>query len=266
MGVVNAASSAPFTAFVSPGEFLTLYGSGLASTTNSAAVPFQTSLDQVQVLINQIPAPVYFVSPTQVSVVVPFITTPGSIAQIQVINNGAKSNVVTAFTGETSVGIFTYNPVGGDGIAAAERPDFSIVSDSNPAQVGDTIAVYVAGMGAVTNQPADGTAAPSTTLSDTTSTPLVFIDDAAGNRHRPPSRSLVLLRDSPACIKSTSSFPAASCPPITRPSRSTVVWIRTPWRPSCRYPPALLLPEQSPPPRGRVCSATNGGSLPRPSR
>ncbi len=182
VGVVNAASSAPFTAFVSPGEFLTLYGSGLASTTNSAAVPFQTSLDQVQVLINQVPAPVYFVSPTQVSVVVPFITTPGSIAQIQVINNGAKSNVVTAFTGETSVGIFTYNPVGGDGIAAAERPDFSIVSDSNPAQVGDTIAVYVAGMGAVTNQPADGTAAPSTTLSDTTSTPLVFIDDAAGNQ------------------------------------------------------------------------------------
>jgi uncharacterized protein (TIGR03437 family) len=182
VGIVNAASSAPFTAFVSPGEFLTLYGSGLASTTNSATVPFPPMLDNVQVLINQIPAPVYFVSPTQVSVVVPFITTPGSVAQIQVINNNVKSNVVTAFTGETSVGIFTYNPVGGDGFAAAERPDFSIVSDSNPAQVGETIAVYVAGMGAVTNQPADGTAAPSSTLSDTTAMPLVFIDDSSGNQ------------------------------------------------------------------------------------
>ncbi len=113
VGVVNAASSAPFTAFLSPGEFLTLYGSGLAPTTNSATIPFPTSLSKVQVLINQIPAPIYYVSPTQISVIVPFITTPGTVAQIQVVNNGANSNVVTQFTGETSVGLFTNNPVGG---------------------------------------------------------------------------------------------------------------------------------------------------------
>jgi uncharacterized protein (TIGR03437 family) len=181
VGVVNAASSAPFTAFLSPGEFLTLYGSGLASTTNSASLPFPSKLNGVQVLINQIPAPIYYVSPTQVSVIDPFITAPGSVAQIQVINNGANSNVVTQFTGATSVGAFTNNPVGGIGIAAAEHPDFSIVSESNPAQIGETIAVYVAGMGAVSNQPADGTAASTTTLSDTTVTPQVYITDSAGN-------------------------------------------------------------------------------------
>jgi uncharacterized protein (TIGR03437 family) len=181
VGVVNAASSAPFTAFLSPGEFLTLYGSGLAPTTNSASVPFPSNLSGVQVLINQIQAPIYYVSPTQLSVIVPFITTPGSVAQIQVINNGKNSNVVTQFTGETSVGAFTNNPVGGIGIAAAERPDFSVVSESNPAQIGETIAMYVAGMGAVSNQPADGTAAPGTTLSDTAQTPQIYITDSAGN-------------------------------------------------------------------------------------
>ena len=41
VGVVNAASSAPFTSQVSPGEFLTLYGSGLAPATDSASVPFR---------------------------------------------------------------------------------------------------------------------------------------------------------------------------------------------------------------------------------
>ena len=46
VGVVNAASSAPFTAQVSPGEFLTLYGSGLANTTASASVPFPTHLQR----------------------------------------------------------------------------------------------------------------------------------------------------------------------------------------------------------------------------
>ncbi len=181
VGVVNAASSAPFTAFVSPGEFLSLYGSGLAPTTNSASVPFPPRLNGVQVLINQIPAPIYYVSPTQISVIVPYITKPGSVAQIQVINNGANSNIVTAFTGQTSVGAFTNNPVGGIGIAASERPDFSIVSKSNPARIGETIAVYVAGMGAVNPPVADGTAAPSSTLSNTTATPAVYITDSAGN-------------------------------------------------------------------------------------
>jgi len=180
VGVVNAASSAPFTAFVSPGEFLTLYGSGLAPTTNSASVPFPSKLSGVQVLINEVPAPIYYVSPTQISVIVPYITSQ-AVAQIQVINNGVNSNIVTAFTGETSVGAFTNNPEGGIGIAAAERPDFSIVSENNPAQPGETIAVYVAGMGAVSPAVGDGTAAPSATLSNTTSTPQVYLTDPSGN-------------------------------------------------------------------------------------
>lgn len=185
VGVVNAASSSPFTAFISPGEFLTLYGSGLASTTNAASVPFSTNLSGVQVLINQIPAPIYYVSPTQISVIVPYITTPGSVAQIQVINNGANSNVVTQFTGYTSVGAFTNNPVGGIGYAAALRPDGSVISDSNPALVGETEALYLAGMGSVSPSVGDGTAAPGSPLSYTTTTPAIYLYDSAGNYATP---------------------------------------------------------------------------------
>lgn len=180
VGVVNAASSAPFTAFVSPGEFLTLYGSGLANSTTSASVPFPNNLAGVQVLINQVQAPIYYVSPTQISVIVPYITTQ-AVAQIQVINNGSNSNVVTMFTGSTTAGAFTNTPVGGTGIAAAERPDYSVVSESNPAQVGETVALYLAGMGLVTNQPADGTAAPSGPLSYTNATPQIYLTDSNGN-------------------------------------------------------------------------------------
>ena len=164
VGVVNAASSSPFTAFISPGEFLTLYGTGLAPTTTSSGVPFPNNLAGVQVMINDVAAPIYYVSPTQISVVVPFITSPLSVAQIQVINNGSNSNVVTQFTGETSVGAFTNNPVGGIGYVAALHPDYSIVSPSSPAQIGETIAIFVAGMGPVNNYTVDGSAAPSTNL------------------------------------------------------------------------------------------------------
>jgi len=177
IGVVNAASNAPFTAFVSPGEFLTLYGTGLANSTASSGVPFPTNLGGVQVTVNNAPAPVYFVSPNQISFVVPFDAVPGSVAQIQVSNNGTNSNTVTDFIGETSIGVFTNTPEGGDGIAASELDNYSIVSEANPAQVGQPVSVYVSGMGAVSNQPADGAGAPSSPTSNTTAAPVVTLFD-----------------------------------------------------------------------------------------
>ena len=184
VGVGNAASSAPFTAFLSPGEFITLVGTGLAPSIGEASVPFPNILNGVQVMINDVAAPVYYVSPTQINVVVPYITTPASVAQIQVINNSANSNVVTQFTGLTSVGVFT-EPVGGIGDAAALHPDGTVITDSSPAQIGETVAVYLAGMGAVSPTVGDGTAAPSSPLAYTTATPTVYVTDQDGNYGTP---------------------------------------------------------------------------------
>jgi uncharacterized protein (TIGR03437 family) len=181
VGVVNAATSAPFTAQIAPGEFVTLYGTGLAPTTDSASVPFPDKLDGVQVFVNGAAAPVYYVSPTQISFVVPFLTTPNSVAQIQVDNNGTESNLVSQFTGMSSAGVFTNNPVGGLGYAAALHPNESVISESSPAQIGETVAVYLAGMGVVSLPVSDGVAAPSDPLSITTATPLVFLLDTAGH-------------------------------------------------------------------------------------
>jgi len=179
-GMVNAASSAPFTAHLSPGEYLTLYGSGLASSSASASkLPLPTNLNGVSVLINSVPAPINFVSPTQLSVVVPFETTQ-AVAEIQVTNNSVASNTVTQFVGSSSAGVFTYDPVGGIGEADAQdvTNGYSLVSPTNPAQIGDTIALYLAGLGGLTTTVADGAAAPSTTT--TVNTPSVYIDDSQG--------------------------------------------------------------------------------------
>ena len=184
VGVGNAASSAPFTAFISPGEFLTLVGSGLAPTTASISPPFPNILNGVQVLINQVPAPIYYISPTQINVVVPYITTPESVAQIQVVNNSADSNVVTQFTGMTSAGVFT-EPAGGIADAAALHPDYTLINESSPAQIGETVAVYLSGLGAVSPSVADGSLAPGATAgstpANTTTTPTVYLTDQDGN-------------------------------------------------------------------------------------
>jgi uncharacterized protein (TIGR03437 family) len=167
VGVVNSASSAPFTAGVSRGELITLSGTNLGPSSLQVAsdVPFPTTLGGVQVLINNRPAPIYYVSSTQIAAIVPFETT-APIAQIQVVNNQTQSNVVTEFVNATTPGVFT-NPAGGVGYAAAEHADGSLVTPSNPAQVGETIAVYVTGLGDVFPSISDGSPGVAGSTSNT---------------------------------------------------------------------------------------------------
>jgi uncharacterized protein (TIGR03437 family) len=166
MGVVNSASSAPFTAGVSRGELITLNGANIGPSMLQVAstIPLPTTLGGVQVLINNLAAPIYYVSSTQVAAIVPYeITT--SVAQIQVMNNKTGSNVVTELVNATTPGIFTIPP-GGISYAAAEHSDGSLVSTSSPAQIGETIAVFVTGLGDVFPSIADGAAGVSGSTSN----------------------------------------------------------------------------------------------------
>ena len=105
---------------------LTLYGANLAgSLVIAPAIPFTGSFSNVQVTINGTAAPLSYVSPTQISAIVPYGLT-GAIAQVQVNNNGTLSNTVTMFTNVTSPGIFTVPP-GGLGYGAVLHQDGSLV-------------------------------------------------------------------------------------------------------------------------------------------
>lgn len=179
-GVLNAASFAPFTAGVSPGELVTLVGSNIGPNNLQVAqvVPFPTSLGGVQVMINNIAAPIYYVSSGQVAAIVPYEISSAPVAQIQVINNGPQSNIVTEFVNSTTPGIFT-NPSGGAGEAAALHPDYSLVSPSSPAKIGETIAVFVTGLGDVSPSISDGAPGPSPNFSNTTNTITAMVGGTA---------------------------------------------------------------------------------------
>jgi uncharacterized protein (TIGR03437 family) len=171
LGIVNAASFAPVGASLSPGEFITLFGSGLSNKTDVAqGTTYGTALSGVEVTINDIKAPVYAVSAGQLNVLVPFGTT-GSSATIVVNNNGTKSNSVTVPLSKTSPGIFTVPPAG-IGPGAVLHADFSLVSAAKPAKVGETILIFLTGLGAVTPTVADG--APPNILTNTTATVNVY--------------------------------------------------------------------------------------------
>jgi uncharacterized protein (TIGR03437 family) len=173
MGISNAASFAPFTTGISPGEAIVIFGSGMASSGATAAtLPLSTNLNNVTVTINGTPAPLYYVQPTQIAALVPYEVT-GPIALIQVSNNGSLSNTVTAFVRTTSPGVYTL-PSGGVGEAAVEHADGSVVSATSPAVPGETLEVYVSGLGAVTPPVTDGIAAPLSPLSKTNSPILAY--------------------------------------------------------------------------------------------
>jgi uncharacterized protein (TIGR03437 family) len=174
-GVVNAASSAPFTTGLTRGQFITLYGTNLAPGIEVAsAFPFPEELNGVRVTINGRRAPVYSVAPTQISVVVPY-STELSIARIEVENNGETSNAVTVFMNRTAPGVFTIPP-GGIGDAAGLHADFSLVEPSSPARPGEIVALYVTGLGEVLPPVPAGHAAPASPLSIIVNPLSVFID------------------------------------------------------------------------------------------
>jgi len=172
-GVVNAASSAPFTTGIAPGELITIYGTNLAAD-SLYDFKFPLTLGKVQVMINNRPAPIFSVSPGQVSAVVPYATTE-VIAAIQVINNGVTSNTVTSYTNLTAPGIFT-NPAGGVAPVNAQHSDYTAITPANPAQVGDSISLYVSGLGDVSPAVPDATPGPIDPLSKTTNPFAVYID------------------------------------------------------------------------------------------
>jgi uncharacterized protein (TIGR03437 family) len=178
-GVVNAGSFAPFTAPWVPGELLTLYGANMAphSLTVAPQVPFPTTLDGVQVLVNGVAAPIYYTTPGQISAIVPYAANT-SVVQIQVVNNGAPSNVVTNLSGLTAPGVLTQSQ-NGFGYGDVVHGDGSLVTPSHPAQIGETVAVFLTGLGAVYPSIPDGSAGPVSPTSQTSSTITAYLDSTS---------------------------------------------------------------------------------------
>ena len=161
-GVVSAASwSSP----VSPGQIAAIFGTNLASGTATAVAPYPNTLNGTSVAINGVPAPVLFVSPTQVNIQVPsslVISGADVVTGHVVVSTPAGSSATTALSlTRTYPGLFTADASGcGQAAALNVLPGaVGINSPSNSAAPGDYIALFGTGFGLSAAQPQDGTAA-----------------------------------------------------------------------------------------------------------
>jgi uncharacterized protein (TIGR03437 family) len=111
----------------------------------------------VQVLIDEIAAPLYYVSATQIAAIVPYsVSQFATYATVQVSNNGQLSHAISEFLNVGTPGVFTI-PADGVGLAAAEHADGTLITENSPAQPGESIAVYLTGLGQVLPPVLDGT-------------------------------------------------------------------------------------------------------------
>ena len=170
IGVANAASYQPITASLAPGELITLTGTGLYSGTGLDVAPagaFPTSLGGVSVTIDGTPCAIYYVSATQLAVVVPYelASNTTGLANIQVTNNSVKSNIVQTYFTDAAPGSFSQKASGIGYAAALHAATSQLITPANPVQPGEYISLFLTGLGTVTPSIPDGAVGPVSPLS-----------------------------------------------------------------------------------------------------
>lgn len=174
-GVVNAASyvrSPQDSHALAPSSIAAIFGKNLAAGTQQAGVtPLPVTLAGTSVTINGIPAPLFYVSPTQINLEVPAgiaqtITTGYFPVPVVVTTAAGTSPPAMVDTLDTGPGIFTLNGGGcGQGAVINVKPDgtVSLNGPSNSASPGDYLEIFATGFGVPKIPIPDGSPAPAGT-------------------------------------------------------------------------------------------------------
>ncbi len=161
-GVFNAASYASAT--VSPGELVTMFGSNIGPAIPAIMVVAggyaTTSLGGVGVTFSGVPAPILYVSLNQITVQVPYEVGLGA-GQPVAVTYGANIPASTTVTiAAEAPGIFSADGSGlGEAAAVNTGATSGLVtlnSTTNPANIGDTVSLFLTGEGNYNPAPLSG--------------------------------------------------------------------------------------------------------------
>ncbi len=151
---------------ISPGEIITIKGSGLGPGTPVSFTLSSLSnpvLGGAQVTFNGISGTLLYVSSTQINVTVPYGIAGSATVAIIVIYQGVQSTPISQPVAATSPGLFTDNS-SGSGQAAVVNQNFTYNTPATPAPQGSVISVYATGGGQTNPSSFDGEVSPTTSL------------------------------------------------------------------------------------------------------
>ena len=123
----------------------------------ASSLPLGTSLGNTEVLVNGKPAPVYYVSANQINFQIPFEAATGD-GTIQVVRNGTNGNMISVNISNAQPRFLVFD--GGYVIMTTPAGALTGIPGS-PVKAGDTVVIYVIGLGPTTPSVASGTASPN---------------------------------------------------------------------------------------------------------
>lgn len=167
-GILNGAGFDSSVRALSPGVIASIFGTNLSNAPASGVLPglapgtdlLNTVSNGTRVTFDGVAAPLFFVSPGQLNVQVPFEVAGRSSTQVVVSLAGMPSASVTVSVLPVSPGLFTVSS-SGKGPATALNQDGSTNSAANAAARGDVIQLFATGLGALNPPVTTGRLAPS---------------------------------------------------------------------------------------------------------
>ncbi len=131
---------------LAPGELFSIYGAGFGPQQGVSEQPsgnsIATELGGVQVLIEGAPAPLLYVLSAQINLVAPYFLDGRTAAHIKIVTPDISSNEVVLGVQPSAPEIFT--TVAGDAII---NQDGTVNDQAHPAHIGDTVSMFVSGVG-----------------------------------------------------------------------------------------------------------------------
>ena len=143
------------------GDVVSIYGNQFTFDPPQLAgsLPLPTTLDNVQVLVNGIAAPLFYTSSGQINFEIPINAATGD-GTVQVVRNGTQGNLIYLNISAQAPQFFL---VPGTGGYAITTPQGTLTgTPSSPVHVGDTIVIYAIGLGPTSPAVTSGAASPAT--------------------------------------------------------------------------------------------------------
>jgi uncharacterized protein (TIGR03437 family) len=180
--VITAATPLAGVFPVAPGSIAAAYGSfnGADAFAVAGSTPLPTTLGNARVFVNNVAAPLFFVSPLQINFQVPLASPVGiGPLSVRVTVNGADVATGSLNTLQTAPGIFTLDAAAVAKPGAVVNSNGTVNGPTNPATRGDFVLIFGTGQGPVDIAITDGT--PPSGLATATSSTRVLFGAVDGN-------------------------------------------------------------------------------------
>ncbi|HUB82346.1 MAG TPA: hypothetical protein VMB03_26295 [Bryobacteraceae bacterium] len=157
---------------VAPGGFISVYGSQMSATNIATSqIPLPTALGESCLVVNGSPIPLLFVSSGQVNAQLPL--NMGGNVSVNIHTPAGVSNNYNFVVASAAPAVFLTGTAGPQtGLATIFRADNGqLVTPTNPVRPGDTLVIYLTGMGPTSPAVQAGLQTPPTLLTSVTQAP-----------------------------------------------------------------------------------------------